>query len=185
MKRVILVGIGALAFAAGSFAQTPAGNFDAALAAAPANMRDGAMVIKWKADGSYDTLRPGTNRLMCYDQSGDAGEQPVSSQCTSVGNLERVKQNKIYEAKIADRTAREAALTELEKGGKRVKPEFGSVFYTRQGKDAATVRDARDDRRARRDRGIARHSGQQQDGRRLDHECGHVDRAHHDARTKR
>jgi hypothetical protein len=103
-------------------------------------MRDGAMVIKWKADGSYDTLRPGTNRLVCYDQSGDAGEQPVSSQCTSVGNLDRVKQNKIYEAKIADRTAREAALAELEKNGERVKPEFGSVFYTRQGKDASAVR---------------------------------------------
>ena len=173
MKRVILAGIGALAFSAGAFAQTPAGNFDAALAAAPANMRDGAMVIKWKADGSYDTLRPGTNRLMCYDQSGDAGEQPISSQCTSVGNLERVKQNKIYEAKIADRTAREAALTELEKAGTRVKPEFGSVFYTRQGKDAATDSHARDDRRAGRNGGVARHPGQQQDGRRLDHGRGH------------
>ncbi|HTH25013.1 MAG TPA: hypothetical protein VL919_07865 [Vicinamibacterales bacterium] len=140
MKRVLLVGIGALAFAAGSFAQTPAGNFDAALAAAPGNMKDAAMVIKWKADGSYDTLRPGTNRLVCYDQSGDAGEQPISSQCTSIGNIERVKQNKIYEAKIADRPAREAALAELEKNGQRVKPEFGSVFYTRQGKDAATAR---------------------------------------------
>src|SRR5689334_5925530 len=140
MKRAILVGVGVLALAAGVFAQTPAGNFEAALAAAPAQMKDGAMVIKWKADGSYDTLRPDTNRLVCYDQSGDAGEQPVSSQCTSVGNLERVKQNKIYEAKIADRTAREAALAELEKNGQRVKPEFGSVFYTRQGKDATTTR---------------------------------------------
>src|SRR5688500_6301588 len=140
MKRVILVGTGVLALTAGMFAQTPAGSFDAALAAAPAQMRDGAMVIKWKADGSYDTLRPGTNRLVCYDQSGDPGEQPISSQCTSVGNLERVKQNKIYEAKIADRPAREAAFAELEKNGQRVKPEFGSVFYTRQGKDAATVR---------------------------------------------
>jgi hypothetical protein len=140
MKRAILAVTGVLALAAGAFAQTPAGNFDAAVAAAPANMRDGAMVIKWKADGSYDTLRPGTNRLMCYDQSGDAGEQPVSSQCTSVGNLERVKQNKIYEAKIADRPAREAAFAELEKSGQRVKPEFGSVWYTRQGKDAATTR---------------------------------------------
>ena len=120
-------------------------------------MRDGAMVIKWKADGTYDTLRPGTNRLVCYDQSGDAGEQPISSQCTSVGNLERVKQNKIYEAKIADRNAREAAFAELEKNGQRVKPEFGSVFYTRQGKDAATRSPARDDRGARRDGGIARH----------------------------
>lgn len=140
MKRAILVGIGALAMTAGTLAQTPAGNFDAALAAAPAQLRDGAMVIKWKADGTYDTLRPGTNKLMCYDQSGDAGEQPVSSQCTSVANLERVKQNKIYEAKIADRKLREEALMALEKAGTRVKPEFGSVFYTRQGKDAATTR---------------------------------------------
>ncbi|HYE85455.1 MAG TPA: hypothetical protein VEA16_03800 [Vicinamibacterales bacterium] len=140
MKRAILVSFGALAMTAGILAQTPAGNFDAALAAAPANMRDGAMVIKWKADGTYDTLRPGTNRLMCYDQAGDAGEAPISSQCTSVGNLERVKQNKIYEAKIADRKEREAAFAELEKNGQRVKPEFGSVFYTRSGKDAATAR---------------------------------------------
>src|SRR5688572_11283781 len=110
MKRAILVVLGALAFSASAIAQTPAGNFDAALAAAPANLRDGAMVIKWKADGTYDTLRPGTNKLMCYDQSGDAGEQPVSSQCTSVANLERVKQNKIYEAKITDRKLREEAL---------------------------------------------------------------------------
>ena len=140
MKRIVLIGVGLLALSAGTLAQTPAGNFDAALAAAPGNMKDGAMVIKWKADGSYDTLRPGTNRLVCYDQAGDAGEAPISSQCTSIGNMDRVKQNKVYEAKIADRTAREAALTELEKNGQRVKPEFGSVFYTRSGKDATTVR---------------------------------------------
>jgi len=144
MARLVLIGLGVLAITVSTLAQIPQpgppGQYDAALAAAPAQMRDGALVIKWKADGSYDTLRPGTNRLVCYDQSGDAGEQPVSSQCTSVGNLDRVKQNKIYEAKIADRTAREAALTELEKNGQRVKPEFGSVFYTRQGKDAATAR---------------------------------------------
>ncbi len=140
MKLAILVGSGVLAVASSAFAQAPAGNFDAALAAAPAQMRDGAMVIKWKADGTHDTLRPGTNRLMCYDQAGDAGEAPVSSQCTSVGNLERVKQNKIYEAKIADRAARETAFTEMEKAGTRVKPEFGSVFYTRSGKDATATR---------------------------------------------
>jgi hypothetical protein len=140
MKRVLLAGFGALALTAGALAQTPAGNFDAALAAAPAQLKDGAMVIKWKADGTYDTLRPGTNRLMCYDQAGDAGEAPVSSQCTSVGNLERVKQNKIYEAKEPDNTKRNALLAELEKNGQRVKPEFGSVFYTRSGKDATTTR---------------------------------------------
>jgi hypothetical protein len=140
MKRMVMIGVGLLALSAGTLAQAPAGSFDAALAAAPANMRDGAMVIKWKADGTYDTLRPGTNRLMCYDQSGEPSEQPFSSQCTSVGNLDRVKQNKQYEAMEADRAKREAALGELEKAGTRVKPEFGSVFYTMSGKDHATAR---------------------------------------------
>jgi hypothetical protein len=140
MKRIVLIGVGLLAMSAGTLAQAPAGNFDAALAAAPANLRDGAMVIKWKADGTYDTLRPGTNRLVCYDQSGEPSEQPFSSQCTSVGNLDRVKQNKQYEAKEADRAKREAALAELEKAGTRVKPEFGSVFYTVSGKDQASAR---------------------------------------------
>jgi len=140
MKRVVLIGIGLLAMSASTLAQAPAGNFDAALAAAPPQMRDGAMVIKWKADGTYDTLRPGTNTLMCYDQSGEASEQPFSSQCTAVANLERVKQNKIYEAKEPDRAKREAALAELEKAGTRVKPVFGSVFYTVSGKDQASAR---------------------------------------------
>jgi hypothetical protein len=139
MKRIILVGIGALALTAGVLAQTPAGNFDKALSAAPPAMREGAMVIKWKADGTYETLRPGTNQMVCYDQSGEPAEQPFSVQCTSVANLERVKQNKIYEAKLPDRAAREAALTELEKSGQRVKPQFGSIFYTRQGKDEASA----------------------------------------------
>jgi hypothetical protein len=140
MKVFVLIGIGLLALSAGAIAQAPAANLDAALAAAPPNQRDGAMVIKWKADGSYDTLRPGTNRLVCYDQSGEPAEQPFSSQCTSVANLERVKQNKIYEAKEPDNAKRNALLMELEKAGTRVKPEFGSVFYTLQGKDQASAR---------------------------------------------
>ena len=140
MRRLVLIGIGVLAMSGSALAQAPAGNFDAALAAAPANMREGAMVIKWKADGTYDTLRPGTNRLVCYDQSGEPSEQPFSSQCTSAGNLERVKQNKQFEAKETDRAKREAGLAELEKAGTRVKPEFGSVFYTVSGKDQASAR---------------------------------------------
>jgi hypothetical protein len=141
MKRTILAGIGTLALTAGVFAQAPAaGPFDKALAAAPRQMRDAAMVIKWHADGTYDTLRPGTNRLVCYDQSGEPSEQPFSSQCTSVGNIERVKQNKVFEAKEADRAKREAMIAEAEKAGTRVKPEFGSVFYTVSGADQATAR---------------------------------------------
>lgn len=140
MKVFALIGIGLLALSAGGSAQAPAANVDTALAAAPRNLRDGAMVIKWKADGTYDTVRPGTNRLVCYDQSGDPGEQPFAVQCTSVGNLERVKQNKEIERKEADRAKREALFAEMEKAGTRVKPEFGSVFYSMNGKDQATAR---------------------------------------------
>lgn len=125
---------------AGALAQAPAADIEKALLAAPRNMRDGAMVIKWKADGTYDTLRPGTNRLVCYDQSGDPGEQPFAVQCTSVGNLDRVKQNKEIERKEADRKVREGLFAELEKNGTRVKPEFGSVFYSMNGKDQASAR---------------------------------------------
>ena len=122
-----------------SFAQAPQDAIDKALAAAPAQMRDGAMVIKWKADHTYETLRPGTNRLVCYDQSGEPSEQPYSVQCTSVGNLERVAQNKKFEMET-DPKKRQAALEAAEKDGTRVKPEFGSVFYTLSGKDATATR---------------------------------------------
>ena len=43
---------------------------DKALIAAPSNQRDQATVVKWKPDFTYETLRKGTNRLVCYDRSG-------------------------------------------------------------------------------------------------------------------
>jgi hypothetical protein len=97
------------------------------------------MVIKWKPDQTYETLRPGTNRLVCYDQTGEPSEQPYSVQCTSVGNLERVAQNKKFEME-PDRAKRQAALDAAEAAGTRVKPEYGSVFYTLSGKDQASAR---------------------------------------------
>ena len=69
MKRMVLLVLGVAALSAGAFAQAPA-EHDKALAAAPRNLKEGATVIKWKADGTYDTLKKGTNRLVCYDRSG-------------------------------------------------------------------------------------------------------------------
>jgi hypothetical protein len=140
MTRLVLIGIALMATTAGPLAQAPAADVERALLAAPRNLRDGAMVIKWKADGTYDTLRPGTNRLVCYDQSGEPGEAPFAIQCTSVGNLDRVKQNKEYERKEADRKVREGLFAQLEESGKRVKPEFGSVWYSMNGKDQESGR---------------------------------------------
>jgi hypothetical protein len=113
---------------------------DKALLAAPAQLRDQATVIKWKpADWSYDTLRKGTNRLLCFDKSGLPGQLPFSVECTSIGNLARVTQNMRFEAET-DRVKRQAALDAAEKDGTRAKPEFGSVFIHLQGQDQATAR---------------------------------------------
>jgi hypothetical protein len=109
---------------------------DRALLAAPPNpnLRNQATVIKWKPDFTYDTLRKGTNRLVCYDRSGQPGQQPFSIECTSLGNLERVAQNLKFEA-MGDK--KQAMLDAAEKDGTRVKPEYGSIFYNLTGPEQA------------------------------------------------
>jgi hypothetical protein len=129
MKRTIPVLVGVLVLAAGVFTQTP-GDVDRALLAAPANQREGATIIKWKPDYTYETVRKGTNRLVCYDRSGQPGQQPFSIECTSLGNLDRVAQNLRFEA-MGDK--KQAMLDAAEKDGTRVKPEFGSVWYNLSG----------------------------------------------------
>lgn len=131
--------LGVPAVSTTAFAQTADESVARALTPAPRQLKDGATVIKWKADHTYDTVRKGTNRLVCYDRSGEPGYQPFAVQCTSIGNLERVAQNRKFEA-MADKVARQAALAAAEKDGTRVKPEFGSVFISMNGPDAATAR---------------------------------------------
>ena len=104
-------------------------DIDTALVAAPGSQRDQATVIKWKPDYTHDTLRKGTNRLVCYDRSGFPQQQPFSVQCTSIANLDRVAQNLKAEA-TGDRAKSEAMLKALEAEGKRVKPEYGSMWYS-------------------------------------------------------
>ena len=135
MMRHALMFAGLLALSTSAFGQSP--DIDTPLLAAPANQRESATVIKWKPDFTYDTIKKGTNRLVCYDRSGQPGQQPFSLECTSIGNLERVAQNMKFEA-MGDK--KQAMLDAAEKDGTRVKPEFGSVFYTRAGKDASVVR---------------------------------------------
>jgi hypothetical protein len=137
MKHVMPVVVGVvLAVSIGVFAQTPA-DVEKALLAAPANQREGATVIKWNPDFTYETLKKGTNRLVCYDRSGQPGQQPFSIECTSIANLDRVAQNLRFEA-VSDK--KQAMLDAAEKDGTRVKPEFGSVFYNLSGPDRERAR---------------------------------------------
>ena len=134
MKLIALFVLGVMAVSTSALAQAPADAIDKALVAAPANLREAATVIKWKPDYTYDTLKKGTNRLVCYDRSGFPGQQPFSIECTSIGNLDRVAQNLKFEA-VGDKAKTQAALDALEKDGTRVKPEYGSVWYHVMGPD--------------------------------------------------
>jgi hypothetical protein len=128
-----------LALAGGTMLQAQDAALEKALLAAPRQMKDAATVIKWKSDFTYDTLRKGTNRLVCYERPVQPGQQPFSVECTSIANLERVAQSLKTET-IADSKERQAAFEAMEKAGKWTKPEFGSVFYNLQGADQASAR---------------------------------------------
>ena len=139
MKRIALFVLGGVLVSTCALAQAPDPAVETALLAVPANLREGATVIKWKPDFTYDTLKKGTNRLVCYDRSGFPEQQPFSIECTSIANLDRVAQNLKFEA-AGDKIKTQAMLDAAEKDGTRVKPEYGSVWYHMLGADREHAR---------------------------------------------
>jgi hypothetical protein len=140
MKRIVLTVLAVLAVVSTSaLAQAPDEAIDKPLLAAPANLREGATVVKWKADFTYDTLKKGTNRMVCYDRSGFPEQLPFSIECTSIGNLDRVAQSLKFEA-VGDKVKTQALVDAAEKDGTRVKPEYGSVWYHMLGPDREHAR---------------------------------------------
>ncbi len=131
MKRIALLVLALVAASSSAFAQsTP--EIDKALIPAPAPQKEGATVIKWKPDFTYDTLRKGTNNLVCYDLSGLPGQQAFSIECTSTANLPRAAQNLKFEA-AGDKAKTKALLDAAEKDGTRAKPEYGSIWWHAMG----------------------------------------------------
>ena len=139
MRIMIIAAVVMLTLAGSSTAQSQDPALEKALLAAPRQLKDAATVIKWKSDFTYDTLRKGTNRLVCYERPVQPGQQPFSVECTSIANLERVAQSLKTET-IADPKERQAAFEAMEKAGKWTKPEFGSVFYNLTGANQEQAR---------------------------------------------
>jgi hypothetical protein len=139
MKRIAMIFLGVMMFSISALAQAPDTAIETALLAAPANLREAATVIKWKPDFTYETLKKGTNRLVCYDRTGLPEQQPFSVECTSLANLDRVAQNLKFEA-VGDKVKTQAMLDAAEKDGTRVKPEYGSVWYHMMGADREHAR---------------------------------------------
>src|SRR5499427_7113703 len=140
MKRMITAALGLMMAASIGFAQTPDEMIEKALIPAPRQMKEGATVIKWKSDFTYDTLKKGTNRLVCYDRTGQPGQQPFAVECTSIANLDRVAQSLKIEATVLDKKEQRAAFEALEKSGKWTKPEFGSLWIHLSGPDPEHAR---------------------------------------------
>jgi hypothetical protein len=138
MKRAAVIAL-ATVFGLAGHAQAQQAEIDNALLAAPPQLREGATVIKWKSDFTYETIKKGTNRLVCFDSSSLPGQQPFSVECSSIANLERIAQNLKFEAE-PDAAKRRALIAEAEKNGTRPKPEFGSVWYHMVGKSKETAR---------------------------------------------
>ena len=129
MKRILMI-LGVMAVSTCAFAQAPSDPAQRATLAAPANLREGATIIKWKPDFTYDVVKQGTNKLVCYDASGFPEQPAFFIECTStMENLPRVAQNLKLQA-LGDKMKTQAALDAAEKDGTRVKPVYGSVCIT-------------------------------------------------------
>lgn len=98
------------------------------------------MVVRWNADHSYTTLREGTNAYVCYDRSADPGRPAFAVQCTNVGNLERVAQNRRFAAQaMGDSDALERLVATAAANGSRAPAVFGSAWINMNGPDQASA----------------------------------------------
>ncbi len=140
MKHMILFVVGMVSIQSGANAQTTAETIERALAAAPGRAREGATVIKWNADYTYETLKEGTNRMLCYDRSDERGRRPFAVLCTSVANIDRLAQNRRFRMESADRDEERAMVNAAEENGTRAVPEYGSVWIHMDGPDQASAR---------------------------------------------
>lgn len=135
MKRIILVLLAVLSVPAGAYAQS----IESILAAAPGRAREGAAVIKWNADYTYETLKEGTNQLVCYDRSSETRRAAFDVQCTNPGNLERVAQNRRFRVESEDRQSENALIAAAEADGTRAEVQYGSIWIAMRGEDQASA----------------------------------------------
>lgn len=108
------------------------------------------------ADFTFEVLRSGPGRMVCYDLSGWPGEEPWSVECSSSdANLPRIMQNRAFAEMGAKATPtlkggapilsssgsggiRDLVLA-AEKDGTRVLPEVGTIWYNLRGKNQETA----------------------------------------------
>ena len=90
---------------------------------------------QWKPDHTYDNIRQGDNKLVCYDRSDERDRSPFAAQCTNLANLPREAQNRKIRSETKNTAEESARIAAAEKDGTRVKPECGSLWLRMDGRD--------------------------------------------------
>lgn len=121
-------------------AQSAAETIERALAAAPERFRADATVVEFNADHTWETLKEGSNDWVCYDRSGEGRRPAFSVQCTNIGNLARIAQNRRFAAEAPDRQALQAMVAAAEANGTREPAVYGSMWLAMNGADMASAR---------------------------------------------
>lgn len=140
MKRMLFAALGVMVTATAAQAQSDDAYVQRALAPLSGRSAEGAMVVRWNADHSYSTLKEGSNGWVCYDRSSDPGRPAFAVQCTNVGNLDRVAQNRRFAAEAqGDSDVNARLVSEAAANGERVPAVFGSVWLNLNGADQASA----------------------------------------------
>ena len=121
-------------------AQSTAEAIERTLAGAPQRAREEATVVKFNADHTWETLREGSNAWVCYDRSGEGRRPAFAVQCTDIGNLARIAQNRRFAAEAADRQALREMVAAAEANGTREAVVYGSMWLAMNGTDIASAR---------------------------------------------
>lgn len=121
-------------------AQSPAETVERSLAGAPERAREDATVVRFHADHTWEVLKEGTNDWVCYDRSNEGRRPAYAVQCTNIGNLARIAQNRRFAAEAADRQALQAMVAEAEANGTREPVVYGSMWLAVNGPDMASAR---------------------------------------------
>ena len=126
MRRIVLIVLGVLAISTNAFAQTAADTIERALPDLPAEARDGATVIKWNPDFTYETLKEGTNSWVCFELPPQG---PYTVQCSSGSSLKFTAQFLRFLAESGGNSEEFVALQDAaEADGSLVPAEHGSVI---------------------------------------------------------
>lgn len=145
MKRsigghVLLAGFAILLIPVAAEAQSAVETIERALAGAPERVREEASVVRFNADHTWETLKEGSNAWVCYDRSGEGRRPAFAVQCTNIGNLPRIAQNRRFAVEASDREARQAMVAAAEANGTREPAVYGSMWLAMNGPDMASAR---------------------------------------------